>query len=119
MLATSETLDFIRRERARPFFLYLAFTVPHANNELGRATGNGVEVPTDAPYANERWRQQEKNYAAMVTRMDTDLGKIMALVKELGLDGDTVVFFNSDNGPQGPDGRAQAQQGGKKWAGFI
>src|SRR5947209_7344550 len=102
-LFTGEAIEFIRREHSHPFFLYLAYTIPHANNELGRATGNGLEVPTDAPYTNEKWPPQEKNYAAMVTRMDTDIGRLFALLKELGLDDDTVVFFNSDNGPQGPD----------------
>ena len=102
-LLTSEALDFVRREREQPFFLYLAYTLPHANNELGRATGNGMEIPTDAPYSGETWRSQEKNYAAMVTRLDADVGKIMALLKELNLEDDTIVFFNSDNGPQGPD----------------
>jgi len=62
-----------------------------------------MEVPTDEPYSGERWPQQEKNYAAMVTRLDADVGKIRELLKELGLDGKTIVFFNSDNGPQGPD----------------
>lgn len=102
-LFTEEAVQFIRRERARPFFLYLAYTLPHANNELGRETGNGMEVPTDAPYTRESWPQQQKNYAAMVTRMDTDIGKLLALLKELGLDDDTAVFFSSDNGPQGRD----------------
>ena len=102
-LFTKDAIEFIRRERSRPFFLYLAYTIPHANNELGRETGNGMEVPTDAPYSNERWPQQQRNYAAMVTRMDTDIGKIIALLKELGLDDNTVVFFSSDNGPQGRD----------------
>src|SRR5919198_472922 len=100
-LFTREALDFIRRERAAPFFLYLAYTVPHANNELTRRTGNGMEVPTDAPYSNEPWSPQQRNYAAMVTRMDTDVGKIFALLKELNLDDDSVVIFSSDNGPQG------------------
>ncbi len=102
-LFTNEAVEFIRRERSHPFFLYLAYTIPHANNELGRATGNGLEVPTDAPYTNENWPPQEKNYAAMVTRLDADIGKLFALLQELGLDNDTIVFFNSDNGPQGPD----------------
>lgn len=102
-LFTTEAVEFIRRERERPFFLYLAYTIPHANNELGKATGNGMEVPTDAPYSHENWPQQQKNYAAMVTRMDTDIGKLMALLKELGIDDDTMVFFASDNGPQGRD----------------
>ena len=102
-LFTTEALEFIRRERSHPFFLYLAYTLPHANNELGRTSGNGMEVPTDEPYSRESWRQQEKNYAAMVTRMDSDVGKIRALLKDLGLEGDTIVLFSSDNGPQGPD----------------
>lgn len=99
-LFTREALDFIRRERAAPFFLYLAYTVPHANNELTRRTGNGMEVPTDAPYTGEGWSPQQRNYAAMVTRMDADVGKIFALLKELNLDDDSVVIFSSDNGPQ-------------------
>jgi arylsulfatase A-like enzyme len=102
-LFTQEVLDFIRRERSGPFFLYLAYTIPHANNELTRKTGNGMEVPDDAPYSNESWPQQEKNYAAMVGRLDADTGKIFALLKELKLDDDTIVIFTSDNGPQGKD----------------
>ena len=102
-LFTREALAFIRRQQSQPFFLYLAYTLPHANNELGRKTGNGMEVPNDAPYTQESWRPQEKNYAAMVTRLDADIGRVMSLVRELGLDQDTIVFFNSDNGPQGPD----------------
>jgi arylsulfatase A-like enzyme len=102
-LFTQEALDFITRERNQPFFLYLAYTIPHADNELTRKTGNGMEVPSDAPYANENWPQQEKNYAAMIWRMDADIGKIFALLKELKLDEDTIVIFTSDNGPQGKD----------------
>jgi len=100
-LFTQEALDFIRRERGQPFFLYLAYIIPHANNELTRQTGNGMEVPSDAPYSNEQWSPQQKNYAAMVTRLDAEIGKILALLKELELDDDTLVFFSSDNGPQG------------------
>ncbi|HUE81280.1 MAG TPA: arylsulfatase [Pyrinomonadaceae bacterium] len=102
-LFTAETQEFIRRERNGPFFLYLAYTIPHANNELGRETGNGMEVPDDEPYSNEKWSQQQKNYAAMVTRMDADIGKILALLKDLNLDQNTLVLFSSDNGPQGVD----------------
>lgn len=100
-LFTQEALDFIRRERGQPFFLYLAYTIPHADNELTRKTGNGMEVPTDAPYSNESWPQPEKNYAAMIWRMDADIGKLFTLLKELTLDQDTLVLFTSDNGPQG------------------
>lgn len=102
-LFTGDALDFINRESANPFFLYLAYTIPHANNELGRRTGNGMEVPTDAPYTNEDWTPQQKNYAAMVTRMDTDIGKIAALLKQLKIDDNTILIFTGDNGPQGTD----------------
>jgi len=102
-LFTREALDFIRREAARPFFLYLAYTLPHANNELTRQTGNGMEIPSDAPYTRERWSPQQRNYAAMVTRLDADVGKVLVLLKELRLDGETLVVFTSDNGPQGRD----------------
>ncbi|MGC8863597.1 MAG: sulfatase-like hydrolase/transferase, partial [Armatimonadota bacterium] len=45
------------------------------------------------------WPQQQKNHAAMITRMDRDIGRLMDLLKQLKIDNDTVVFFSSDNGP--------------------
>jgi arylsulfatase A-like enzyme len=99
-LFTREALDFIRRERGGPFFLYLAYTLPHANNELTRRTGNGMEVPSDAPYARAPWTPQQRNYAAMMTRLDADVGKVLALLKESGIERETFVVFTSDNGPQ-------------------
>jgi arylsulfatase A-like enzyme len=102
-LFTSEALGFIRREDERPFFLYLAYTLPHANNELTRKTGNGMEVPSDAPYSREPWTPQQRNYAAMVTRLDADVGELFRLLKEMDIDRETVVIFTSDNGPQGKD----------------
>ncbi len=98
-LFTKEALEFVDRNREKPFFLYLAYTIPHANDERGAKEGNGMEVPTDAPYSDKPWTQIEKNYAAMVTRLDADVGKLLARLKELGLDDNTVVFFSSDNGP--------------------
>jgi len=95
-LFTDEALDFIKRHKSGPFFLYIAYTIPHANNEAGR---EGMEVPSDAPYTNEDWPQQQKNHAAMITRMDADIGKSMGLLSELGIDQNTIVFFSSDNGP--------------------
>lgn len=102
-LFTSEALGFIRRGGGRPFFLYLAYTLPHANNELTRKTGNGMEVPSDAPYSREPWTPQQRNYAAMVTRLDADVGELFRLLKEMDIDRETVVVFTSDNGPQGKD----------------
>ena len=98
-LFTREALAFLEQERGKPFFLYLAYTIPHANNELGQVQGNGMEVPSDAPYSQEPWPQAQKNHAAMITRLDADVGRIMKRLAELGLDKDTLVFFTSDNGP--------------------
>ena len=83
----------------RPFFLCFAFTIPHANNEEGRRSGNGMQVPSDAPYSNESWPQVEKNKAAMITRLDATVGKILDKLQELKLDDNTIVLFTSDNGP--------------------
>ena len=104
-LCTQAALNFIRYSkpdqfnRHRPFFLCLNYTIPHANNELGSRTGNGMEVPTDTPYSNESWPQPEKNKAAMISRMDGDIGRLMARLKELNIAENTAIFFSSDNGP--------------------
>ncbi|UCE08688.1 MAG: arylsulfatase [bacterium] len=95
-LFTREALSFIEHNKNGPFFLYLAYTIPHANNEAGE---NGMEVPSDTPYSDKDWPQQQKNLAAMITRMDGDIGKIIKLLKNLGIDNNTIVFFSSDNGP--------------------
>jgi arylsulfatase A-like enzyme len=104
-LFTSAALNFVSINKPeplngyRPFFLYLAYTIPHANNEEGQRTGNGMQVPSDAPYSDEPWPQPEKNKAAMITRMDADIGRLMDRLKKLKIDDNTVVFFSSDNGP--------------------
>lgn len=91
-----DALSFVGSASNDPFFLYLALTIPHANNEAGK---EGMEVPSDAPYSERDWPQQQKNHAAMITRMDSDIGHLMARLSELGIDRDTVVLFSSDNGP--------------------
>jgi len=84
-----------------PFFLYLPFTLPHANNE---AKPNGMEVPSDAPFSDKPWPQSEKNKAAMIHRLDQTVGDIVALLKDLHLDDNTLVIFASDNGPHNEGG---------------
>jgi arylsulfatase A-like enzyme len=74
----------------------LPFTIPHANNEAGK---EGMEVPSFGRYADEDWPDPQKGHAAMITRMDGDIGRLMALLKELDLDNKTIVMFSSDNGP--------------------
>jgi arylsulfatase A-like enzyme len=94
-----EAHKFIDRNRARPFFLYLALTTPHANNERSRALGNGNEVPDHKAYDDRPWNEAQKDHAAMITRMDLGVGALMAQLKALGLDERTLVIFTSDNGP--------------------
>jgi len=95
-LFAEEALAFVERNKSNPFFLYLAFTIPHANNE---AKDKGMEVPSLEPYENRDWPEPQKGHAAMITRMDRDIGRLMAKLKELGLDNNTLVMFSSDNGP--------------------
>jgi uncharacterized sulfatase len=95
-LFADEALKFVRNHRDEPFFLYLAFTIPHANNEAGQ---RGMEVPDRGRYANLDWPEPQQRHAAMISRMDSDIGRLMALLKELQIDGSTLVLFSSDNGP--------------------
>jgi arylsulfatase A-like enzyme len=104
-LFTAAGINFVRNNKPdplkhfRPFFLYLAFTSPHANNEEGRRSGNGMQVPNDQPYTSEPWPQVEKNKAAMITRMDNDIGMLLDNLSKLKIADNTVVMFTSDNGP--------------------
>ena len=95
-LMADEAAAFLRKHQDRPFFLYLAYTLPHANNEAGK---QGMEVPDYGPYADKDWPEPQKGHAAMITRLDGYVGRLLADLKELGLDEKTVVFFSSDNGP--------------------
>jgi arylsulfatase A-like enzyme len=98
-LFTERALQFLDSQKKDPFFLYLAYTSPHANDELGRDVGDGMEVPSDEPFTSKPWPQVEKNFASMVTRLDRDVGRVMAQLKKTGQDQNTLVFFTSDNGP--------------------
>jgi len=98
-LFTEEALSFVDRSRHHPFFLCLTYTIPHANNELCARTGDGMEVPDYGPYADRDWTNPHKGRAAMITRMDRDIGRLLDRLKEMGLDRRTLVLFTSDNGP--------------------
>ena len=97
-LCQKETLDFIdRNEKAgKPFFLYYALNIPHANNEGGR---NGMEVPSYGKYADKDWPDPEKGFAAMIGYIDGYVKEIIDKLKSTGLDKNTLVMFTSDNGP--------------------
>lgn len=103
-LFTQKSLDFINNATSLPFFMYLAYILPHANNELYNETGDGMEIPTDVPYSGQLWPPPEKNFAAMVTRLDSYIGRIIQALKNQGLDQNTIIFFSSDNGPHNEGG---------------
>ncbi len=106
-LFAEQALEFVRSNRHEPFFLYLALTIPHANNEASRQQVEeveipdylGMEVPDFGPYEEKDWPAPQKGHAAMITRMDADVGRLLELLTELGIDDKTIVFFTSDNGP--------------------
>jgi arylsulfatase A-like enzyme len=115
-LFTRAALNFVRIQQDHPFFLYLAYTIPHANNEL---KDQGMEVPGDAPYAKEDWPQAEKNKAAMITRLDRDVGRLLAQLKLFRLETNTVLFFASDNGPHKEGGvKPEFFQSAGPWRGL-
>ena len=98
-LFAEEALAWLQQHKDKPFFLYLAFTIPHANNEGMRAIKIGQEVPDYGIYRDKDWPDPSKGYAAMITRMDADIGRLFDRLKQLGLDENTLVLFSSDNGP--------------------
>ncbi|MFM1801734.1 MAG: Arylsulfatase [Planctomycetota bacterium] len=98
-LFADEVIQFVEKNRKRPFFLYWSMVVPHANNERNRALKNGTEVPDYGIYAEKDWPDQDKGQAAMITRMDSYVGRLLATLNKLELAHNTLVIFTSDNGP--------------------
>jgi len=104
-LLAEEALQFIEGNKDNPFFLYLALTIPHANNRGGdNGMDIGMEVPSLGEYENKDWPFAEKGKAAMITYMDKDIGRLLDKLKELGIDENTLVIFTSDNGPHAEGG---------------
>ncbi|MFZ9838709.1 MAG: arylsulfatase [Opitutaceae bacterium] len=101
-LMTEEALAFLDARHPRPFFLYLAYTVPHSlleapEDALAEYRGRFPEPPAgqggknDVPFPRA-------TFAAMVGRLDRDVGRILDRIRTLGIERHTVVFFGSDNG---------------------
>lgn len=111
-LIADETLKWVRSNKDRPFFLFYSVTLPH-----GR-----FEIDDVGDYAGEDWTPQQKNYAAMVTRLDRDVGRLLAAVKESNIDDRTIVFIAGDNGssfdPKSEIGKLFDQAMGGKLRGF-
>ena len=116
-LFTRETVSFIEQNDNRPFFIYLNYTVPHAelrvpDDSMAPFKGHFPEKPFVNAAADAKltgpdepslgYRSQptpHAAFAAMVTRMDRDVGRIVDLLRQRGLDQRTLVLFTSDNGP--------------------
>jgi arylsulfatase A-like enzyme len=85
-------LDFIRENRERPFFCYLPVTPPHGM----------FDIPDDDPawaiFKDADWPEEARRYAAMVSMVDRQVGQVLDLLAELGLQENTIVFFCGDNG---------------------
>jgi arylsulfatase len=102
-LMANDALRWVGDHKAGPFFLYLAFTIPHVSlqvpeDSLDEYRGRWPETPvtTSKHYSNNPTPRAA--YAAMITRMDRDIGRLMQELKTLGVDDNTIVFFGSDNG---------------------
>ena len=102
-LFIQEAKQFIRQNRGRPFFLYLPFTIPHLSIQVPEESLLEYrEVIPEEPYRHRSYLQHpypRAAYAAMITHMDRGIGEILALLRELDLEKDTLVMFSSDNGP--------------------
>ncbi|MBX2850871.1 MAG: arylsulfatase [Phycisphaeraceae bacterium] len=89
-LINREALQFIRDNKDQPFFAYLATTLPHGK----------YEAPELGPFTDRDWPDKAKTYAAMLYRLDEHVGQVLDLLKELGIDDNTIVFFTADHGPE-------------------
>jgi len=103
-LMTKEAIGFIDRSKkvGKPFFLYLPYTLPHVNNEQTPEHQN--EIASLGRYANEPWTLANRGHAAMITYLDSEVGKILDEVQRQGIDKDTIIIFTGDNGPLVVDG---------------
>lgn len=111
-LIQKQALDFIREHHKKPFFLYYATTLPHTKLEI-----DDVGIYSDKP-----WSEAEKIYAAMVSRLDSNIGEVLQLLRELGIEKNTLVITAGDNGssfnPNSPIGKRFDQSMGGKLRGF-
>ena len=100
-LFTDRALYFIEEHKNTPFFLYLSVIIPHDNGEAPEGKRYS-DIPSFEPYEEKAWTESEKGYAAMITCLDKDVGKILDKLEELYLDKNTIVIFTSDNGGDSP-----------------
>jgi arylsulfatase A-like enzyme len=98
-LFAEEAIKFVTNNKAQPFFLYWSMVIPHANNERTRELKNGAQVLDFGPYTDHDWPDPDKGQAAMISRLDANVGRLLSTLQEQGLAENTLVIFTSDNGP--------------------
>ncbi|MBS0196504.1 MAG: sulfatase-like hydrolase/transferase [Planctomycetes bacterium] len=103
-LIVEEALRFVRENQRRPFFLYMPVTIPHVALQVPEDSLNEYKGKIDdAPYDGKQGYLPQASphaaYAGMVSRLDRDVGRVLDLLAELGIDDKTLVIFASDNGP--------------------
>jgi len=113
-LIHKQALLFLEKNKSKPFFLYYASTIPHAElmvpekylakfrgkfppEKKFKGTDAGEKGFRNGPYGSQA--ETHAAFAAMITLLDKQVGELLAKLKELGLDKNTIVFFSSDNGP--------------------
>ncbi|WP_206291604.1 arylsulfatase [Humisphaera borealis] len=111
-LIQNDVQAWLRKHKDQPFFLFYAITLPHGRFEIDKL----------GQYESTNWTPQQKTYAAMVSRLDSDVGGVLNVLKELGIDDNTIVFFAGDNGssfdPKSEIGKHFDQTIGGKLRGF-
>jgi arylsulfatase A len=91
-LIQNDMIRWLKANAEKPFFLFYAITLPHARHE----------IDDFGLYKDKPWSDQEKAYAAQVTRVDSDVGELMDTLRELGIDRNTLIIFSGDNGSSFP-----------------
>jgi len=109
-LFTHQAFELIKNRTEKypeqPFFLYLAWTLPHAGGWSG-IDEDGEPVPSNGPFGKTTWPNVERDHAAMISSyLDRDFGRLMMLLKELEIDDNTLVWFASDNGAHNEGGHS-------------
>lgn len=87
-LIQNDMIKWLKQHADEPFMMFYAITLPHGRHEI-----DDFGIYNDKP-----WTQQQKAYAAQVTRVDSDMGELVDTLKELGIDKNTLIVFSGDNG---------------------